>query len=79
MCNNNPATRSNPFDIIFQIEDHEPLLNRTVQLSYHTTIEPSADDSVTMDAWKAAFEKLEFHVKSPAPCTNRGLLNRAVP
>lgn len=56
---NTPVTRSYPLEVVSQVVDPEHLLSRNAIPSYHTTMEPSAYDASTMDAWKPAFGKPE--------------------
>lgn len=59
MSKNNPVTRFNVLNVVYQADERERLLIRTAQPSYRTAMEPSANDATTTDACNAAFEKLE--------------------
>lgn len=51
------ATRSNPFDAVYQIEESERLLSRNANHLFQTAMEPTIDDIETMYAWKTALVK----------------------
>lgn len=55
MSINTAITDLSAFDVVFQIQEPERLLNRTAQLSYHTAMELFANEVTTVYAWKAAF------------------------
>lgn len=50
------ATHSIPFNVVPQVDRPERLLGRTAQPLHHTEMEPSEDDSATMDACNVVFE-----------------------
>lgn len=59
MSHNIPVTRSNPFDAVLKIKESKQLLGRNAHMSCHKSVEPFTDDAASMEAWTAAFEKLE--------------------
>lgn len=57
LSKNPSVTRYRHLHFISQLVEPEILLDRTARASFQTVLEPYADDTATMDSWKAALEE----------------------
>lgn len=64
MSKNTSSTRSKHANVVSQVDKLECLLSRATQPSYHTVVQPSADDAATMVAGKAAFDEPKLQVQA---------------
>lgn len=56
MSHDTPVTRSDFFDVVFQVDEAERLHSRNTQRSQHTAQDPSVDDTTGTDAGGPAVE-----------------------